>query len=338
MSPIRAPANLPSLVRTTFAKAKASGDLSYYPTQVTILELDSIAFQLRFSPALASKPKAPKPKVPGAKPFNPFESPLPSMTVAELGAAPSHVLVLNKFAIVPEHFILATRTVKPQTHVLERDDLEAAWACIRAYREDHDQELFVFFNSGPHSGASQPHRHLQLLPVERMRDGLDDPASWGVLVDRLPGGSLSSVQGGGGGGGGGQELPFTVLSEAIGPSTDLHEAYLGLYRRAVRLALPAGEKEDGELPVEGEAKISYNMAITNTHIAIMPRVAEGAPIQSESGEEDIGSIALNGTVLAGTALVKNQAEWDALRHNPRVLLDVLRQIGVPPKGRMSGNL
>ncbi|KAK7983660.1 hypothetical protein PG989_011062 [Apiospora arundinis] len=62
-------------------------------------------------------------------------------------------------------------------------------------------------------------------------------------------------------------------------------------------------------------------------MALCPRVAEGSKIRSKSGEE-VGSVALNGTVLAGTALVKNEAEWDALREDPAKLLGVLSKIGV----------
>lgn len=53
--------------------------------------------------------------------------------MADLG--PAHFLVLNKFAVVPEHFILATTEFKPQTHILESSDLEATLACIEAYED-----------------------------------------------------------------------------------------------------------------------------------------------------------------------------------------------------------
>lgn len=341
---IRAPAKLPSLVKAAFEKARAAGDLTYYPTQVAILKpgRSGIAFQLRFSPALASKPK-PAPPPPGGaeekkkKPFNPFENPLPSMTVAQL--PPGHVLVLNKFAIVPEHFILATRTVKPQTHVLEADDIAAAYACIRAYDEDGDeagQELFAFFNSGPHSGASQPHRHIQLLPVAQMRAGLEDAvdggSDWSVMADALSSSSSSTRSD--------ADVPFAVLTDRIASSgataAQLHAAYVRLYKEAVRLLLHPDENEN--IAGEGEARISYNLALTRTTMALCPRVAEGATIRSKSGEEEVGPVALNGTVLGGTALVKNEAEWDALREDPEKLLGVLSKIGVPStKGSATGS-
>lgn len=250
---------------------------------------------------------------PNAKPFNPFENPSPALLVAQL--PPSHRLVLNKFAIVPEHFILATRDFKPQTHLLETGDVDAAYACVQAYHSAGD-ELFVFFNSGDHSGASQLHRHLQLLPVERMKDGLENAEhgqEWGIIA-----GKVCGMQ---------ETLPFTVFTSPISAdmnAEEKHHTYLSLYKRAVRAA-----KVNVEAIEEGEAQISYNFAMTSTCMALCPRTAEGARVKDNDGN-DIGNIALNGTVLAGTALVKSKSEWDALRTTPTILSNVLRSIGVPP--------
>ena len=38
---------------------------------------------------------------------------------------------------------------------------------------------------------------------------------------------------------------------------------------------------------------------------------------------------LNGTILAGTLMVKAESEWDALRENPQYLMKVLEKIGFP---------
>jgi ATP adenylyltransferase len=92
---------------------------------------------------------------------------------------------LNKFPVIAEHFILATKSNKKQTHVLEQDDLGAAYACLEAWQDgtsSKQKRLFAFFNSGEHSGASQPHRHLQFLPVENMRDG-EAASGWDLLID-----------------------------------------------------------------------------------------------------------------------------------------------------------
>ena len=99
--------------------------------------------------------------------------------------------MLNKFPVIPNHFILATKENKRQTHVLEQDDLEATYACLKAWEEGVPSgtgtgrgRLFAFFNSGDYSGASQPHRHLQFLPVNSMHEG-EKSSGWDLLVDSV---------------------------------------------------------------------------------------------------------------------------------------------------------
>ncbi|KAM0498580.1 hypothetical protein ACHAP8_006203 [Fusarium lateritium] len=331
MPRIRAPSNLPELVKTTFTKARSEGDLHYFPTQVAVLNVDSIPFQLRFSPSLANKPKPPpkdisKPQ----KPFDPFENPLPALKVSDLG--PSHYCVLNKFAVVPEHFILATKDFKPQTHVLEESDLEATLACIEAYEAARRTEaeqghrdgalgggdgLYAFFNCGDHSGASQPHRHIQLLPIARMKDGFEIDTPWAVLADQL------KVK----------VAPFATFAEDINlnmTGTELHAIYLRLYRKACK-AVTSYTKDtthEGEAPADGPTLISYNMAMTKSTLVICPRLAEGVKLQSQDGDI-LGTVAFNGTLLAGTALVKNELEWEVLKKDPDTLRNILGDIGVP---------
>lgn len=329
------------------------------------------------------------------KPFNPFENPLPSMLIAPLpppspasvpplppSVRPSagHNLMLNKFAVVENHFILTTADVRPQTHLLEPADLAAAHACIATFR-DHGEELFVFFNSGPHSGASQPHRHLQLMPIESMREGLQeqDRERWDVLANGLLRSHESES-------GKHLRLPFRVFIEPIHhgmTSHELHDLYRKLYRRArdavkehqtavrrrrqLPSTLPAPspqlEKETDdeswiteeispegdEVDTLGAARISYNMALTSSVLAVLPRLAEGAPIPTsrepsrtvtagpgdmkEQPQQLSGSVSVvsfNGTVLAGTALVKGEEEWEALRNDPGLLEELLRRIAPGP--------
>ncbi|KAG5994518.1 hypothetical protein E4U54_003063 [Claviceps lovelessii] len=331
-SAVKPPAHLRELVHTTFAKALKGGDLFYFATQ----------FQLRFSPALANKPKPlprhtqsePPDPPETSKPFDPFAHPSPSLFMADVG--PSHYLVLNKFAVVPGHFILATRAFKPQSHVLERADLEATMACLEGYapprgRDDGDGDgnddeepdgLFAFFNSGEHSGASQPHRHVQFLPVDQMSRGLEQHQGqtphWSLFIGQGPGTE--------------KEMPFVVFSEEMRPGmppSEVHGLYLRLYREGCRAVMRATGQPCGEdAPGEGPALISYNLGLTSTRMVLCPRLAEGGPVLGLEGEE-VGRLALNGTVLAGTALVKSEGEWEALRRRPSGLVDVLRRIGIP---------
>lgn len=243
------------------------------------------------------------------------------MFIADIPSS-GHNLVLNKFAVVPEHFILATKEFKPQTHLLEPDDLAATYACLEAYRqrgghEGGNGELYAFFNSGLHSGASQPHRHIQLLPIARMKDGLSEDSQWDVLAKQL---GSQHVNG----------LPFVTFGEHIhsGMSPEeLHAIYMSLFKSAVgAVEAHIGDVSD---PGNGEARISYNLAMTSKCLVVLPRLAEGGTI-SQDGTQ-VGKLSLNGTVLAGTALVKNEAEWDALKsaNDSAQLVEVLSKIGIP---------
>ena len=228
---------------------------------------------------------------------------------------------------MPEHFILATREFKPQTDVLEESDLEATLACIEAYeqaKEDVDDGLFAFFNCGEHSGASQAHRHIQLLPINMMRDGIESDAAWDVLADR------SDLSG----------TPFVVFSESIRQgvsSAELHDTYVRLYRQACRAMDERNGTTVQEISATGSTRISYNMAMTKNKLVVCPRLSEGGPVYNKNGET-VGKVALNGTLLAGTALVKNEAEWDALRENPSCLGNVLKSIGLPREDQAGDNV
>lgn len=42
LSPVHAPSKLPVLVRAAFDRARASGDLNFYPTLVAVLRVNAI--------------------------------------------------------------------------------------------------------------------------------------------------------------------------------------------------------------------------------------------------------------------------------------------------------
>lgn len=67
--------------------------------------------------------------------------------------------------------------------MLEEDDISAAFACVKAWR-DQGKELFGFFNSGEHSGASQRHRHIQFIDVDSMRKE-KECEGWELLADSI---------------------------------------------------------------------------------------------------------------------------------------------------------
>jgi ATP adenylyltransferase len=266
---------------------------------------------LRFCPTLAKKPTPKHDETTPKSKIDPFENPPPALHLADIPtSSPSHLLVLNKFPIIAEHFILATKSNKKQTHVLEQDDLEAAYACLKAWQDGADgkqKRLFAFFNSGEHSGASQPHRHLQFLPIENMRDG-EATSGWDLLIDLI----LSSqnalatsglLQH--------HDLPFAHFARSFGsdPSgSDMLSIYNELYKaakEAVDAFIATNPEQLALHPVDGgDSPISYNLAMTTSGMAILPRRSEGTMLRRDDGS-DIGFVALNGTTLGGTMMVSS---------------------------------
>ena len=241
---------------------------------------------------------------------------------------------------------------------MEKEDIEATYACIKAWGEEKSatgegtgKRLFAFFNSGPESGASQPHRHIQFLPVEAMMeqpiDGTGtDGLAWRPLIDMIVESksrthmiveSKSRTQS--------EyrcldELPFAHFALPLppNPSADiLHAIYLSLYRAAVSTAKAAEDTNlngDGAQS-SGPAAISHNLAMTESAMMICPRRNETAHIsvdENAAGGDDgsiveSGILALNGTILAGTFMVKAEAEWNELRRNPEILVGALGTVG-----------
>ncbi|KAF2814604.1 putative bis-tetraphosphatase [Mytilinidion resinicola] len=329
---------LPHLVNTKFNVAKAAQHLLFSSTELAVVRTTTdVPFQLRYCPALAKKPTASEDDAPREK-KDPFDNPSPDLWIADIPAAnPTHLLVLNKFPVIVNHFILATKENKPQTHMLEEGDLDATYACLKAWEQEHSvqksQGLFAFFNSGEHSGASQPHRHLQFLPVESMRNG-EASAGWDPLIDIIAS-SPDSSQTSSDSFWQHPKLPFAHFVSSIPPTpttSQLFQTYKALYNAAATsvqdykqaypwIDLTLHATEDGSLP------ISYNLAMTTTAMAILPRRNEGSMLRKDDGSE-IGFVALNGTALAGTLMVKYQEEWDMLKSRPEKLDQVLEAIGL----------
>ncbi|KAF2202900.1 Ap4A phosphorylase-like protein II [Delitschia confertaspora ATCC 74209] len=329
---------LSGLVEAKFRTAKAAQSLIFSHTELAIIHTTTgIPFQLRYCPALSKKPTSGAAAGKTGKKVDPFENPHPDLLIASVPVNnPTHNLVLNKFPVIPEHFILATKAYKPQTHILEQDDLEITYKCLRLWESEEEGrkgKLFAFFNSGEYSGASQPHRHLQFLPVESMKSG-GDCSGWDLLFELNSASPPVGYPEG---------VPFTHFALVL-PSEptaeDLMRTYQFLYNGAkravekhIRTNPASGFKlygsEDGSVP------ISYNLAMTTTTMAICPRRSEGYMLRREDGSE-IGFVALNGTTLGGTLMVKNEEEWDVLRTQPKKLDTLLQAIGIPKEPVQDG--
>ncbi|KAJ9615765.1 bifunctional AP-4-A phosphorylase/ADP sulfurylase [Cladophialophora chaetospira] len=324
---------LQRIVSRKFTTAFNARDVIFSPTSLAHLRAKGGAsFQLRYCPALKKKPQgdnsASEKKSTGSQ-FDPFADPAPELLIARIpNPKPTHALVLNKYPVIHNHFIIATEANKPQTDILEEDDVGLAYACLRAW-EDQDQKngssrLFAFFNSGEHSGASQVHRHLQFLPVEDVASSATP--EWDLLIDGMtvrahPELALFHDP----------SIPIshfsTPLEKGMSPA-DLHRKYVLLMRAALSSAQSPGQplKEDLVIQRNGKTLLSYNLGMTTDRMAICPRSQEAAAIPGAGPES---SVPVNGTVLAGTLMVKDEDEWITLQGNHALLDGMLTSIGYP---------
>ena len=135
----------------TSKKALESGALIPLSTIKYKSNVDNLDYELRFL-------KSPIPKYlieygPKINPFIPRDSRLEINPINN-----KHTLILNKYPVQLGHMLLITNTWKPQNGWLNIDDFEAI------VNVDNDTTGLWFFNSSKEAGASQPHRHFQLLP------------------------------------------------------------------------------------------------------------------------------------------------------------------------------
>lgn len=241
----------------------------------------------------------------------------------------THNLLLNKYPVIPRHSIISTIGFKRQTDLLESQDLDVTYSCLQAWEESAEpSRTFAFFNSGVHSGASQGHRHLQCLSVnDMMEPGLRE-TEWQPLIELMtePLPDHPSILNN-------PSLPFCHYAMRIPASPDagtLQQLYHRLYDCACksvhswnRGGPPKHTAVDSNTR---QAPISYNLAMTTRAMAICPRRNETAMVTNTNGE---GSVAVNGTILGGTLMVKEMSEWDALRQGHVKIDEVLEEIGIP---------
>lgn len=137
------------------AHGMATGALQPVETTFEHIEDAQIRFVVRVLANLARKEKAraQQGKTKPANPFLPYEQDLYVSDVSD-----THVCLLNKFKVVDNHFLIVTRTFESQENWLGSADFEAMVRCLG------DVDGLGFFNGGAVAGASQPHKHLQVVP------------------------------------------------------------------------------------------------------------------------------------------------------------------------------
>lgn len=197
----------------------------------------------------ARLPKHLRTSGPKENPFLPWDQRLEVSAIGD-----DHALILNKYPVQLGHMLLVTRQWASQTDWLEAGDFSALASV------DEVTSGLWFFNSGPDAGASQPHRHLQLLP-RRAEAVICPRESW--FERRLQG--LKPGQG----------EPPTPVEQASrvrrrhqGVEQDTH--LLELYRSL------AEELDIGNPDHDSKPAGPYNLLLTPGWMAMIRRASDGS--------------------------------------------------------------
>ena len=242
------------LLQTTEA-ALANGALHHIETREQISEERGIPFVVRVAENLQRKEKERAQQESVTPAFDPFLPPEPALTLGAIGDG--HVAVLNKYNVVEHHLLIVTRHFVPQESLLTREDLSVLCWCLR------EIDGLGFYNGGAEAGASQQHKHLQLIPALTI-DGTHSFPIEAVLPHEL---DTSSHHHAG--------LPFphriTGLPTGLFESPEQAAAHcLRLYREMLA--------ELGQVPLERNGleyqSAPYNLLLTRRWLMLVPRTHE----------------------------------------------------------------
>lgn len=275
-------------------EAHALGAIQSIDTVPELVEEGGIRFVVRVLAHLAHKPQ-PEQGMPSRDPFLPPYD--PRLFVSDV--SPTHVCLLNKFNVVDHHLLIVTRDFEAQESILTLADFNAWLACSNEYAG------LGFYNGGIHAGASQPHKHLQVVPLPLAPSGPSIPIAPLVMASQSGDGFATLPS-----------FPFSHLlahlnPEETNPSEEGAERIWGCYIRM----LDAAGLLDTPTPRDGLRIPPYNLLLTKQWMLLVPRVAEC-----------FGSISVNALGFAGAFLVKNARELQILKE--RGPLEALRQVSV----------
>lgn len=267
-------------------QALAQRALQPIPTTLEVIRDGHAEFHLRVLSHLKEKPVERQQQPAGFNPFLPYD---PALFVADI--SDTHVALLNKYNVVEHHLLVVTREFESQTSRLTQADFAAVARCLFEY------PALAFYNSGVEAGASQSHKHLQLLPLHHRGD-------------MMPLEPLFQVE------------QFTVDLPDQSPVLDFEHRLVHLAATDKIEALESQLMKAYESTLASlnwkqiDDTVPYNLLVTREWMLMVPR-------RSES----FHAISLNAMAFAGSFFVKNQADRDLLiAEGP---LNALRSVSQP---------
>ncbi|MCC2869992.1 MAG: phosphorylase [Candidatus Accumulibacter phosphatis] len=296
------PAELwPTVVRRT-KSALDAGALQSIETDLETLEDGGIRFVVRVAANLGHKDRARAHQAAESaakgirvNPFQPYEE---ALFVGDI--TPTHFCLLNKFNVLEHHLLIITREFMEQESLLNHNDWEALGLCLA------EIDGLGLYNAGSAAGASQPHKHLQVIPLPLAPGGMAVPIESAFNGLPMAGDDLQTSP----------RLPFRHAFARLDPRlfdrpAAAAERLHAIYRHLLSFA-GIGESADGR----GWQTQAYNLLVTRRWMLLIPR----------STECFLG-ISLSALNFAGSLFVRSTEQLRLIaEHGP---LSVLAAVGAP---------
>ena len=289
------------VVRVT-ENALQAGALIPVPTEYELIEDSGIRFFVRILSALRRKDEARRQQEKASSesgkqinPFLPYEKDLFVSHISE-----THAAILNKFNVLEHHLLIVTRHFEDQETLLTPDDFKALWSCMTEY------DGLGFYNGGEAAGASQRHKHLQMVPLPIAPEGPQVPVE-PLLSDAVFEGSFGTVP----------AFPFLHVFTRFDPEivkspSDAAAKSFDLYSEMLRRAGMTSPGREGLQRQSGP----YCLLVTRKWMLLVPR-----------SREFFDSISINSIGFAGALLVRNKEQMKIMKKcGP---MTVLRKVALP---------
>jgi len=261
-------------VRARSAAAHASGDLHRIVSEPLFIEDGGVEFVVRRAIDFAGQ----RARLPRARPGNPFDPPEEPLFVGHV--SPTHYALLNKYHVIENHLLVVTRRFVDQEALLDLSDFEALVACLPG-----DGCAVAFYNGGTVAGASQPHKHLQVVTLPL------SPRAPIPMAARMSGEA--------------PDLPFPNAFARIASREPLR--LLDCYRNLLDRAGIHAIARDG---VERQSA-AYNMLLAEDWMLVVPRA-----------HERFAGIAVNSIGFLGALFTRDEREFAAVRETgPMTVLE-----------------
>jgi ATP adenylyltransferase len=196
----------------------------------------------------------------------------------------THLAVLNKFNVVKNHLLIVTRAFEDQGMLLTLPDFEALWTCMAEYNS------LGFYNGGREAGASQQHKHLQLVPLPLAPEGPAIPVE--PMIAQAPE-DVGTVPG------------FPFLHSFVRLGGDLAGSPLKAARKSFELyhtMLSCVGMKTPQFTGAVRQSLPYCLLVTRDWMLLVPR-----------SREFFEDISINALAFAGSFFVRNERQLDRLR-------------------------